>query len=781
MIKNCYTSVNNGKLVQSCKNTQHYVPQEIYLLKNNFLGEFRTALEKAKVRANLGIADTDTLYWGNIQGDITNQVDISNYIDRLLAFNYDAEKGFDAGNNFENIQNVRQAAITCLQFLSKFKGEGDAIESLDAKIKQLINNLYGVDSLDKIVDSESGIINTIIKDLNNLKNSLSNATSKIEDIELKIITISAEIESLNNSLQEINNLIKISSKENNALITESDGLYVPDLSKTVTSNTLEIETLSDKLSEVENNQSNYLTREDFGSDDLDFVTQDKLDTKLKNYIINGQDGNIDTLTVNNITSNKNNIEVDKPINYNFSGPSDPRLHVKTQEELLSINPDQAWKGMPVVVEDDAIMYILTKEPTVQNISLISSWKSADSLKIEVLTYEEYANKKASGKINPSVYYYIIEDEVELSEIPSISQYIDDNGNISEENLQKYKDAIDLWYADAYKLHREYMSAIWGVDMEKKLNNKVSVIDFNYLKDTVEKIKNSSADNEHIQELESKIKEILGDQSDSSKTGRLIKVENNVEKVIKDLYATDTDGNPLEGLDPKYVTWEALENAGGLIDTSGFLLKEEEALIPSIKSTTENFTIKQQTSEPLITIKETGEVINSKGVQLGYDKDIPYIVWCDDIEDYKNKLNTPIQDNPNNKEILYLIRDLDPGSDDSANNCYITLSQFKQFAATKRQLSDISSAWGKYRSAISGSGSTDQFGNQLYNYISLSSIIDNISNTVIPEKMKDKVDISVYENNKSTTDLELSTIKENIRALVAKLKEIHSELDITLDF
>lgn len=82
--------------------------------KKNFLGEFRTSLEKAKVRANLGIADSETLLWGNIQGDISNQTDIAAYINTLLAFDFNVEKDFDPGNDFENVKNVRQAAITCL-------------------------------------------------------------------------------------------------------------------------------------------------------------------------------------------------------------------------------------------------------------------------------------------------------------------------------------------------------------------------------------------------------------------------------------------------------------------------------------------------------------------------------------------------------------------------------------------------------------------------------------------------------------------------------------------
>jgi hypothetical protein len=42
------------------------------LLRDNYLGEYRTALEKAKVRKNLGIADEVVMEWGNLSGFIEN-------------------------------------------------------------------------------------------------------------------------------------------------------------------------------------------------------------------------------------------------------------------------------------------------------------------------------------------------------------------------------------------------------------------------------------------------------------------------------------------------------------------------------------------------------------------------------------------------------------------------------------------------------------------------------------------------------------------------------------
>lgn len=806
MITNCYTSVESGKQV-ACKNTQHYIPEEIYLLKKNFLGEFRTSLEKAKVRANLGIADSETLLWGNIQGDISNQTDIAAYINTLLAFDFNAEKDFDPGNDFENVKNVRQAAITCLQYLSKFKGEGEEIEATNVRINALINNLYGVESLDDIEGSDQGVINKLNTDFKALQQSLGETTTKVNTIEGQITSIIQDIDSINNSLQEINNLIKISKKEGNALQMEEDGLFVRDLSSSIQSNTEGITTLQGKVSTLEENSKDYLTRDDFGSDDLNFISGEQLDAKLSGYIKTGSDAVVNsitatTTTTDKIQSNSDSISVNKPFSYDFSGPNGSVLSVKSQADLLSINPEKVWKGMPVIVENDAIMYIFTKEPTEETINNISNWKSADSLSIEVLTYDEYRQKKSEGTLNPGVYYYIIEDEVDLKEIPSINKYMDENGYVSAENLKAYQDAVDIWYADAYKLHRQYMSALWGVEMEKKLNNKVNQTDYNYLKTIVDEIKNSSPDPAKIQELENKIIEILGDSSEESKVGRLVKVENNVEKIIKDLYATNPDGTILEGVDPKFVTWEALGSEGGPLgegeslfvktttyntEKQTFLKKDQQASIPSIKSSDTDFYIEENTSDnKLITIKKSGEVLNSENKQLGFDEDIPYIVYCDNMKDYQEKVKQPITDNPNNKEVFFIIKDLEPGSNDQADNCYMTLAQFKQFAVTKKQMQDLSEAWGEYRQSIQGDGSKDQFGNQLYKYQTLSNIVKDWKQTVIPDEVAkqlvDKVDVATHtedlKKKVDTTDFE--TYKESVASQFTTEQTEREQLSQSLD-
>ena len=69
MLNHTYTSVKNANLVD-CGRKQHIPSQPFPLLRDNFLGEYRTELDKKKVLANLGIATDLSLEWEYIKGDI---------------------------------------------------------------------------------------------------------------------------------------------------------------------------------------------------------------------------------------------------------------------------------------------------------------------------------------------------------------------------------------------------------------------------------------------------------------------------------------------------------------------------------------------------------------------------------------------------------------------------------------------------------------------------------------------------------------------------------------
>lgn len=81
-----------------------------YLKKSNYLSEFLTELEKAKVRKNLGITDGYSLKWGNIEGDVKQQKDLMDLLESLR----DSSKHYYTSVDRPEITNVKQALDTLL-------------------------------------------------------------------------------------------------------------------------------------------------------------------------------------------------------------------------------------------------------------------------------------------------------------------------------------------------------------------------------------------------------------------------------------------------------------------------------------------------------------------------------------------------------------------------------------------------------------------------------------------------------------------------------------------
>ena len=100
MIQSIYTSVSNADIVPSCNKGQKISSDPIPLLRNNYLGEYRTELEKAKVRKNLGIADGQSLQWGNIEGFVEQQKDLVTYVEQKWLYTNEIS---------EDIHNIKDA------------------------------------------------------------------------------------------------------------------------------------------------------------------------------------------------------------------------------------------------------------------------------------------------------------------------------------------------------------------------------------------------------------------------------------------------------------------------------------------------------------------------------------------------------------------------------------------------------------------------------------------------------------------------------------------------
>ena len=268
MIQSIYTSVSNADVVPCGKKGQTIKSDPIPLLRNNYLGEYRTELEKARVRKNLGIADEATLQWGNIFGFIEQQTDLVDYIKTMQEYSTSLT---------DQVTNVREALDYVIEFVTTFKTDNDSIQQLKQDVIQINTELEELDqSLNTINQELQNNINTLeqslrqdISDSSNqlnqtiysvetdLRNIISTNTETIDSLSGNIDDINSRIEQINqdllyidvdtnilawiqnkvvnsNSIEltETDLQVKISNKEGNAIQLE-DGLYVENLSEEV--------------------------------------------------------------------------------------------------------------------------------------------------------------------------------------------------------------------------------------------------------------------------------------------------------------------------------------------------------------------------------------------------------------------------------------------------------------------------------------------------------------------------------------------------------------------
>ena len=534
MLNHTYTSVNNANLVD-CGAKQHISSQPSPLLRDNFLGEFRTELDKKKVLANLGIATSLSLEWEYIKGDIGRSESLMQELDSRTTY-------------ISKIDNYQKTLAEGLQYLeSVIGGEQDAESEQNGRLE--------------LLEQHTNTLQTSLDELQNyLKNSIEVDIDKL-DQQLQIVT-----ENVNN----ITNLIQVSSKENNALSLlsgEEAGLYVPDLSTQVNESSETIKQLSTDVSAIQDSLDTFVTKEELGGGDFDFVNQGDFDNyvattnstisdikdELENTVKTGEDGHVDTLYVNTISKNNDdsNIKITDSFEVQSGIPLDVRCVVENLEELLALPVRVCYPGMGVIVNSLSALYILRNpengvQLTQEYISDVYNWKCPEDLVTVALTREDY---EALEEINPNVFYYIYEEEVQRTKEPNREDY--DTEEEFQVEWQKWVESLKI-------LSQEYMSASWGIEMEDKLGKKASQDSVAYILTEIDKIKGSGEGtsleslNSEIQELhakdESLTNEIHGILDTATESGRLIDAETRIKKLEDDLpnYITEDELTELSG-------------------------------------------------------------------------------------------------------------------------------------------------------------------------------------------------------------------------------------------
>ena len=217
MIQPIYTSVSNADIVP-CGKRKPIKSDPIPLLRNNYLGEYRTELERAKVRKNLGIADEQSLLWGNIDGTIEEQKDLVRYIEQKWQYSSDVS---------EDINTVKDALDYALYYISKYEDNTEEIEQLSQQIAEVKQSIEETESeLQQRINENSesiGLINTSIQSINEQIVDINEAIENI-DVDKNIQNwITRNLENSKTIKIEDSLEVIISDKEDNAihLVTEA--------------------------------------------------------------------------------------------------------------------------------------------------------------------------------------------------------------------------------------------------------------------------------------------------------------------------------------------------------------------------------------------------------------------------------------------------------------------------------------------------------------------------------------------------------------------------------
>lgn len=542
MLNHTYTSVKNANLVD-CGKKQHIPSQPSPLLKDNFLGEFRTELDKKKVLANLGIATSLSLEWEYIKGDIGRSEALMQELDSRTTY-------------ISAIDGFQKSLVDGIKYLeSVVGGEEEGEEEQNNRLNTL-----------------EFLTSDLVSDLEEVKEYLT------ETIEVDIDSLEKDLETITEKVNNITDLIQVSSKAGNALrlVTEEElsegetpGLYVPDLSETVNETSEKVITLQEEVTNIKDSLDEFVTKSELGGDGFEFVDKSDYDSfvnstsdslsdireELKNTVKTGEDGHVDTLYVNKISKNNDdgNIVITDSLEVSSGIPLDIRFVKENLEELYALPVKVCYPGMGVIVNSLSALYILRKpgEGVTLNQDYISNpnnWKCPEDLVTVALTRDEYDNLPEK---NEHVFYYIYEEEIARTQEPKREDF---------DNEEAFKVAWQEWVDSLKILSQEYMSASWGVNIEKALSGKASMDSVSVLAKEISSIKGDgsgtsldslSADILELQSqneiLETRVDDILIIEDEVEK-GRLVDVEARVTTIETDLenYVTEEELKTLSG-------------------------------------------------------------------------------------------------------------------------------------------------------------------------------------------------------------------------------------------
>lgn len=191
---------------------QHDLPHLGFLQFHNFLGEFKTEVDKARVRYNLGIPDKYSFNWGNITGVLEKQTDLMNY---LNLFRQNLQKSVQA--QATNIDSINQLLTTHSNSISNLDSNlttleqvVNALETVPTDILELKREVsQNATAIAQVLDG--GEISTMRETISTIRNQLNTLENNFTTLQLTInnlSSLSGEISNIKESLSEVNRKIE---------------------------------------------------------------------------------------------------------------------------------------------------------------------------------------------------------------------------------------------------------------------------------------------------------------------------------------------------------------------------------------------------------------------------------------------------------------------------------------------------------------------------------------------------------------------------------------------
>lgn len=206
-IQTIYTSVDNAKIEQ-CKKGKPVPPMQIPLIRNNYLGEYRTQVEKDKVLKNLGILGVSGKY------------------------SYPAETEVDS---YKDIQTVQQALDYCIKLIQSYEQSDKDIKILLADVANIQTT---ISELTNSIEQNTTDITTINSSIESINQSIQSLNTSISEFDQKLKDLNVDDKITNRinhhlegskTIELVNDVfeVKKSQEEENRIEVKEDGLYVP--------------------------------------------------------------------------------------------------------------------------------------------------------------------------------------------------------------------------------------------------------------------------------------------------------------------------------------------------------------------------------------------------------------------------------------------------------------------------------------------------------------------------------------------------------------------------